>query len=147
MYKYGDVVQHKVNKWIGAVSIVPLLPNDHIHVVVFKDEDGAIEINSQIDFRRQESVADFDTLQRIDGYEFEAALALGDNDRALELYRAAQALTAGLQKALDELTKQNAAFYKWVTQGGDYPFTGEPPHLADQHFDEWFEAWKRDAYE
>ncbi len=76
MFKRGDVVQHKQHQWIGAV----LYPDRFKDSAVVEWFEGRHE--RQINFN--------DDLVLTDGYEFEAALALGDTAKVLDLYHASQ---------------------------------------------------------
>lgn len=79
MFKRGTVVQHKVNPWIGVAT----QPDNGQYVSVkwFEGRDGGGYVMNE-------------GLTPISGYEFEAALALGDTAKVLELYRALQSALA-----------------------------------------------------
>jgi hypothetical protein len=68
------VVQHDQSKWIGVVDYI----DDQDAVVKWLDRDA------------RDAICDPRRLIPIDGWEFEAALTLGDNTKVLEMYRAAQ---------------------------------------------------------
>lgn len=83
-FKRGDVVQHNQHKWIGVVesfnSIVETLFGQWVGSVIwFEGEGCTLGISDGKDY------SDID-LAKIDGYEMEAALYLGDIDRARQLY-------------------------------------------------------------
>lgn len=140
MFKRGDVVKHR--KWQSAAVVVEDVSTEE-RLVRILWLHGRNQRRSGDLF----PVVDFFTVTDDPVLLFEASLALKDTARAINLYRALKEQADAAQTALDAVMKQSAAFNKWVTEGGDYPFKGEPPRLADQHFEEWFEAWKRDAYE
>lgn len=79
MFKRGMVVEHKSESWIGVV----LQPEEGYYVAVkwFEGREGGGYVL-------------IDAVMPIGGYEFEAALALGDTATALQLYREAQASAA-----------------------------------------------------
>jgi len=74
MFKRGMVVEHKSESWIGVV----LQPEEGYYVAVkwFEGREGGGYVL-------------IDAVMPIDGYAFEAALALGDTAKVLEMYRAA----------------------------------------------------------
>lgn len=74
MFRRGDVVQHDQSKWIGVVDYI----DDQDAVVKWLDRDA------------RDAICDPRRLIPIDGWEFEAALALGDTAKVLEMYRALQ---------------------------------------------------------
>jgi len=79
MFKRGTVVQHKVNPWIGVVltDAEVSLPSHYVAIKWFEGRNGGGHVLGG-------------DIAPISGYEFEAALALGDTDTVLRLYRAAQ---------------------------------------------------------
>lgn len=80
-FQRGDVVQRNGLKRIGVV-----LGQDDIGRLFGTTEFAVkwfLEYGEAIDF---EGTTPIESLTKIDGYEFEAALALGDVDRARQLY-------------------------------------------------------------
>lgn len=75
MFKRGQVVQHTETNWIGVVTL------DGADGLVVKWFEG----------RLVSSLLDRTLVTPIDGYAFEAALALGNTATALRLYRELQA--------------------------------------------------------
>jgi len=75
MFKRGQVVQHTETNWIGVVTLDGA---DGLIVKWFEGRNGG-------------GLVDRTLVMPIDGYAFEAALALGDTATALRLYREAQA--------------------------------------------------------
>lgn len=92
MFKRGDVVQHADEKWIGVFL------EDEQRVFVLEGEPTENPIN-------------LTRLTEIGGYEFEAAITIGDRAKALEMYRRAttaiHAATIGLEalSPLEALTR------------------------------------------
>lgn len=87
MFKRGDVVQHADEKRIGVVT---LDGKDGLIVKWFEGRTGG-------------GLVDRTLVTPIDGYEFEAALALGDTAKVLDLYRAAQASLVQVEHERDAL--------------------------------------------
>jgi hypothetical protein len=79
VFKRGDVVQHNRDKRIGVVASYNSLAVD-----LFQQWIGSI-IWFDAGMTDGKDYSDVD-LTKIDGYEFEAVIALGDNAKALELY-------------------------------------------------------------
>lgn len=99
MFKRGDVVQHTTERWIGVVT---LDGKDGLIVKWFEGRAGG-------------GLVDRTLVTPIDGYEFEAALALGDTAKALELYRTEQQRTADWQKHFHPLLdKYGAEHMAWI---------------------------------
>lgn len=101
MFNRGDVVQH-IDQRIGVISTV-YEGVDWTYVIWF-DEPQYGEM----------SVPQAD-LTKIDGYEMEAALYLGDTAKALELYRAEKKRMDGWQEHFQPLIDQyGAAEIAWI---------------------------------
>lgn len=90
MFKRGDVVQQADTGWIGVVD----------YMEEIQAQDGATSYGKVIWFEGRNApssggyhftLATHPFIEKIDGYEFEAALALGDTAIALRLYRETQA--------------------------------------------------------
>lgn len=79
MFNRGDVVQHNEHKWIGVVESVNSLLGD-----LFGEWLGEVIWFEGDDLAKRSARAD--QITKIDGYEFEAALVLGDVDRLRQLY-------------------------------------------------------------
>ena len=111
MFKRGDVVQDNERKWIGVVEsssslIAGLFGQWKGDVIWFEGESAPIGCST--------GCSETD-VTKIDGYEFEAALALGDTAKALELYRAEKKRMDGWQEHFQPLIDQyGAAEIAWI---------------------------------
>lgn len=114
MFKRGTVVQHKVNPWIGVILTAAdaTLPSHYVAIKWFAGRDGGGHVLAG-------------DVSPIGGYEFEAALALGDTAKVLEMYRAAQAA----ERERDEVRASYNAIHEivwgeWFRSFPEYAFDG-----------------------